>query len=41
MIHIEDIATEEEIRNAVKSRHMEGKHIIPVPTVEIQRDYSI
>ena len=40
MIHIEDIATEEEINNAVKSRHMEGKHIIPVPTVEIQRDYS-
>ena len=40
MIHIEDIATEEEISSAVKSRHMEGKHIIPVPTIEIQRDYS-
>jgi adenylate kinase family enzyme len=40
MIHIEDIATEEEINNAIKSRHMEGKHIIPVPTIEIQRDYS-
>ena len=40
IIHIEDIATQEEIDNAVKSRHIEGKHIIPVPTVEIQRDYS-
>ncbi len=40
LIHIEDIATEEEINMAIKSRHMEGKHIIPVPTVEIQRDYS-
>ena len=40
MIHIEDIATEDEINKAIKSRHIEGKHIIPVPTVEIQRDYS-
>ncbi len=40
MIHIEEIATEAEINNAIRSRHVEGKHIIPVPKVEIQRDYS-
>ncbi|MDC7124179.1 MAG: hypothetical protein PQJ46_01335 [Spirochaetales bacterium] len=40
MIHIEDIATKEEIDTAVKSRKTEGKHVIPVPAVEINRNYS-
>lgn len=40
IIQIEDIATENEINMAIQSRNIEGKHIIPVPTIVIQRDYS-
>jgi len=40
LIKIEDIATEEEISNALKSRNKEGKHVIPVPSMEIKRDYG-
>ena len=40
VIRIEDIATQEEIDTAVKSRNIEGKHVIPVPAVEINRNYS-
>ena len=40
IIRIEDIATKEEIIKATHSRTVEGKHIIPVPSVVIQRDYS-
>ncbi len=40
IIKIEDIATKEEISKAIHSRNVEGKHIIPVPSVVIQRDYS-
>ena len=40
IIHIEDIATQDEINKAIHSRNIEGKHIIPVPSVVIQRDYS-
>ena len=39
-IKIEDIATKEEIEDAKKMRHVEGKHIIPVPTFEIKQDFS-
>lgn len=39
-IFIEDISTEEEIRLAKKYRIKEGKHIIPVPTFEIKKDFS-
>lgn len=38
-IRIEDIATEEEIKQAVHSRNTEGKHVIPVPAIEIKRNY--
>ncbi len=40
VIKIEDIATTEEIDTAVRSRKIEGKHVIPVPAVEINRNYS-
>ena len=39
-IKIEDVATKEEIEDAKKMRHCEGKHIIPVPTFEIKQDFS-
>lgn len=40
IIRIEDIATQEEINAALHSRKNEGKHIIPVPSIEIARKYS-
>jgi uncharacterized alkaline shock family protein YloU/adenylate kinase family enzyme len=36
---IEDISTEEEIKQAMKARKTEGKHIIPVPALEVKRNY--
>lgn len=39
IIHIEEIATREEIEKAIRSRRVEGKHVIPVPSSEIQRTY--
>ncbi len=39
IIHIEDISTKEEIEKAIKSRQVEGKHVIPVPSIEVKRNY--
>ena len=39
-IYITDVATEEEITNARRIRTTEGKHVIPVPTFEIKKDFS-
>ncbi len=39
-IYITDVATEEEINNARRVRVTEGKHVIPVPTFEIKKDFS-
>lgn len=39
IFHIEDIATKEEIETAMRIRFSEGKHVIPVPTIEITRNY--
>lgn len=39
-IYIEDISTEEEIDTAKKFRKKEGKHVIPVPTFEVKKDFS-
>lgn len=39
IIRIEDIASQEEIEKAIRSRRVEGKHVIPVPSIEIQRNY--
>ncbi len=38
--YITDIATDEEIKLAQKYRKFEGKHVIPVPTFEIKKDFS-
>jgi uncharacterized alkaline shock family protein YloU len=40
VIRIEDIASREEIDKAIQSRYSEGKHIIPVPSIEVKTDYS-
>lgn len=40
IIKIEEIASQKDIENAIKSRFEEGKHVIPVPTIEIKRDYA-
>ena len=39
IIRIEDIASQADIENAIRSRRIEGKHIIPVPSNEIKRNY--
>ena len=39
-INISDVATEEEIQDARRMRRVEGKHVIPVPTFEIKKDFS-
>jgi uncharacterized alkaline shock family protein YloU len=39
-IRIEDIATPSEIAKALESRLKEGKHIIPVPTIELKPHFS-
>lgn len=36
LINIEDIATEEELRIAKRVREKEGKHVIPVPAIEVK-----
>lgn len=35
-IRIEDVAKPEEIAEASRARHKEGKHVIPVPTMELR-----
>ena len=40
IIHIEDITTDEERETAHKQRHELGKHIIPVPTFQLKREFS-
>ena len=40
IIRIEDIATSEEMETAKRIRKTEGKHVIPVPTFEIKKDFS-
>ncbi len=39
IIKIEEIATQEEIEEARRSRLIEGKHVIPVPSLEVQKNY--
>ena len=39
-IYITDVATEEEMKTARRLRVTEGKHVIPVPTFEIKKDFS-
>lgn len=39
-IYINEVATQEEMDTARKMRVTEGKHVIPVPTFEIKKDFS-
>lgn len=39
-LYIEDIASEAEIELARQQRLQKGKHIIPVPTLEVKKDFS-
>ena len=39
-IYINQVATDEEMETAKRMRTTEGKHVIPVPTFEIKRDFS-
>jgi len=39
-IYIEEISSSEEIKLAKAYRYKQGKHIIPVPTFEIKKDFS-
>lgn len=39
-IYINEVATETEMETAKRIRTTEGKHVIPVPTFEIKKDFS-
>ena len=39
-IYINDVATKQEMEDARRMRVTEGKHVIPVPTFEIKKDFS-
>lgn len=39
-VYIQEIATQEEIKMARESRLKHGKHVIPLPTLEVKRDFS-
>ncbi|MBR3133305.1 MAG: Asp23/Gls24 family envelope stress response protein [Clostridia bacterium] len=39
-VYINDVATEEEMETARRIRVTQGKHVIPVPTFEIKKDFS-
>jgi hypothetical protein len=39
-IRIEDIASRDEIETAIRTRRIEGKHVIPVPQTEVKRSYA-
>ena len=39
IVQIEDIATAEEIKTAINYRKVQGSHVIPVPSIEVRRNY--
>lgn len=39
-VYIEEISTPQEIQTAKDQRHRLGKHVIPVPSVELKQDFS-
>ena len=39
IFHIEEVASQEDIETAMRIRYTEGKHVIPVPSIEITRNY--
>ena len=40
IIYIEEVVSEDDIKKAIHIRKTEGKHIVPVPTFEIKKDFS-
>ena len=40
IVYIQDYATQEEMEEARRMRVTEGKHVIPVPTFELKKDFS-
>ena len=40
-VYINDVATEEEMETARRIRVTQGKHVIPVPTFEIKKDFRV
>jgi len=38
-IRIEEVATSEEIQTAINHRRTQGRHVIPVPAIEVHRNY--
>ncbi|TYP52443.1 Asp23/Gls24 family envelope stress response protein [Thermosediminibacter litoriperuensis] len=40
VVHIEDVSTPKEIERAQRIRKLDGKHVIPVPTLEIKKYFS-
>ncbi len=40
IIRIEEIASKKDIEDAIRSRYEDGKHVIPVPAIEVKRDYA-
>ena len=39
IIKIQDISSQDEIEKAIHTRRIEGKHVIPVPSIEVKRSY--
>lgn len=39
-VYIQDVASEQEIKQARSIRTGQGKHVIPVPSVELKKDFS-
>ncbi|MDR3166754.1 MAG: ATP-binding protein, partial [Treponema sp.] len=39
IVKIEDIASQDDIEKAIRTRRIEGKHVIPVPSIEVKRTY--
>lgn len=39
-VYINDVATDFEIEQAIKTRKNQGKHVIPVPSLELKKDFS-
>jgi len=39
IIKIEDISSQDDIDKAIRTRRIEGKHVIPVPSIEVKRSY--
>ena len=39
IIQIEDVATQDEIQTALHYRNVHGRHVIPVPSIEVKRNY--